>query len=277
MNGLFLEKIQQISKLPEFITDEATCKLYLEHIIRKLHKNQKQISEKAKFNEICFNPILDRVAILAWLNEAYKKPDFTIFDKFFKAYFLYLDNIMQDAIWEQIEALTKMFVVLDSLASNRIPTLRAEYSTVEKTITFFINNKMFEELKQDNLRDEFLIRAKGFFVHETTHKHQDIKSKGLFAASYKEVDKSKIPIDYSYFNQKIEADAYGRQVGQLLKSRYPNTSYLKLLEMISTGNLSDPECQVIFDIFKSPEISKNIREKFLRATHDFVAGLELET
>ena len=271
MQESFLKAIQDLSRIPDFIQTEQDCIRYLQIIEKKL-KHEK--FPEPENDECCINPIYDRLTVHIWLKEAYSKPRFTIFDKFFKAYFLYLDGIMQEDLWKEVERVAKMFVKLDDKINTSRPMMRAEYSTRDESITFYINSKMKNSLKQVELRDDFLVKAKGFFVHETTHHQQNIKSDGKYILKYKKVDLSAVPTDYKYFNQNIEADAYGRQVGQLLLSRCPNVNYVDLLNMLATGTLPDPECQAILDIFKNSEISKEVKEKFIRAVHDFVAGLE---
>lgn len=115
------------------------------------------------------------------------------------------------------------------------------------------------------------------FTHEDTHKQQFNKSKLSFK-NYKpstiqywdeDFDKS-----FDYFNQKVEADAYGREIGARLSELYKlnkkSGSAEKIFRDIIANNIDDLYSRKIINAYKDPRIDKDTMKSFYRALYDFL-------
>ena len=67
-----------------------------------------------------------------------------------------------------------------------------------------------------------------------------------------------------YFDQPIEASAYGRQVAKFLKEQYPEKSIQELFNKLTDLSL-EKEVAYFVNIYKDPAISKEAKQKFYRA------------
>lgn len=82
--------------------------------------------------------------------------------------------------------------------------------------------------------------------------------------------------DLNYFDQFVEADAYGREIGARLEHIYNKIlSKSTILNYINNNNISDEYCKKIINIYKGPRISKKSNQSFFRALYDYLVGNEL--
>lgn len=232
------------------------------------------------------DPINDIGAFLM-LNESYSKTTFEKIDDFLLMYFAYLDGTISKETFGLIELGSRYYIYLtDSLPKTIEDTIIVEgkYLTAEKITVFLFSPELEKDLKLGNYRIEFSEKIKGLVVHEDTHRQQDLKSNGKFRKGYKDVqitiseeDLEKIKTEArKYYNQKIEADAFGRQTGYLLKSRFPNTDPQILVDWISSGKVPNFLGQTYLNIFKNPEFAdKETRAKFFRAAYDYILENEV--
>lgn len=77
------------------------------------------------------------------------------------------------------------------------------------------------------------------------------------------------PEDVAYFSQTIEADSYGRQVGEALKHLYPEKPISWIFK-----NVDNPETEDLLNVYRSSKISKKAFQHFWRALYDYVEGNE---
>lgn len=126
-----------------------------------------------------------------------------------------------------------------------------------------------EELQ--NLTYNFWIN----FTHEDTHKQQQNSAKDYnIYKNYKNLTNSFWTVDLGesldYFDQQIEADAYGREIGARLETLYKNKSLSSIFSSISANSINDDYCRRIINVYKDPRISERANKSFFRALYDFL-------
>lgn len=130
-----------------------------------------------------------------------------------------------------------------------------------------------EDLK--NLAANFWVN----FVHEDTHRQQQNA-----AGNFNIFKKYKNPVvldwnedlgkDIEYFDQQIEADAYGREIGARLEKIYSGEDFISIIQNINSNTIKDNYCKKIINVYKDPRISKKANKSFFRALFDFLKGEE---
>lgn len=117
------------------------------------------------------------------------------------------------------------------------------------------------------------------FCHEDTHRQQAAKSKVEINRNYKSINSQYWDVDleedFSYFDQSIEADAYGREIGAKLQILYPNESTSGIFNLISRNKIKNQYCKYIINIYKDPRMSDKANHSFFRALYDYLEGNEL--
>lgn len=119
------------------------------------------------------------------------------------------------------------------------------------------------------------------FVHEDTHRQQ-FNAAGSYDI-FKKYKKPKvldwsddIETDLDYYDQSIEADAYGREVASRLQTIFGAENSLTVLNKISVGSsVYDKYCERLISIYKDPRISEKSNKAFFRAIFDFLSENEL--
>lgn len=147
------------------------------------------------------------------------------------------------------------------------------YDTNTKKITIFITSDIIDEICNcNNVQDLKKIADNIWtaFVHEDTHMQQDSKSCSKFKNKYVNLEDN-----FDYFNQKIEADAYGREIGARLKKIYPKKSVLNIFLKVNSNDISDDYSKKLIEIYKDPRVDKNVTKHFFRALYDFLEENEL--
>lgn len=117
------------------------------------------------------------------------------------------------------------------------------------------------------------------FVHEDTHKQQFNKCGFNLDKKYVKLENTTFyngklqNVEYKYFDQSIEADAYGREIGARLSVIY-NNNIDGIYESISNNSISDEYIKEIINVYKDPRISDKNSRKFYRALFDVVENNE---
>lgn len=137
-----------------------------------------------------------------------------------------------------------------------------------------IYQNIIEGLKNNTLDIENYINLLEVCItHEDTHRQQ-FKKYSLYNKNYKYPDFSNTSLltnkQIEYYNQIIEAQAYGRQLGCILKKRFPDESVNIIFQKIWENKL-DFE---LLDIYKDSRISDRAFNKFFRALYNYLSGQE---
>ena len=155
---------------------------------------------------------------------------------------------------------------------------------IEKGLEIIFHSLTNEQLY--NLTKRFWL----WFIHEDTHKQQDDSSGGFRLGKnyirFLETDPTNLGIQQNvdYFNQLIEADAYAREVGEILKILYnipkegvePSQSGLvtDIINDIKDGKVKDKDVQQITNIYWDPRINKKAKMKFFGTLYEYLYGDE---
>ena len=117
------------------------------------------------------------------------------------------------------------------------------------------------------------------YTHEHTHLQQAKASKIGFknykpsTMNYWNEDPDK---NFDYFNQTIDADAYGREIAARLSSYYVDDTVLDIFEKIRKNDIDDGYSKKIINIYKDFRIDKEVMKHFYRALYDNLSGNEDE-
>lgn len=120
------------------------------------------------------------------------------------------------------------------------------------------------------------------FTHEDTHLQQQSKSRKNIFEKYKSPTVSDWNEDLGknleYFNQKIEADAYGREIGARLEKIYTEKgdSKLSIMMDVNHNKIEDKYSRKIINVYKDPRVSRDANHSFFRALYDFLTEEKAE-
>lgn len=76
--------------------------------------------------------------------------------------------------------------------------------------------------------------------------------------------------DIDYFNQTVEADAYGREIAARLEKIYPTETVSNLFSRITSNDIQDDYIKKIIGVYKDPRINDNANRAFFRSIYDFL-------
>ena len=110
------------------------------------------------------------------------------------------------------------------------------------------------------------------FTHEDTHAQQASKSKvklNYRSPTNKFWDED-LGKDIDYFNQTVEADAYGREIAARLEKLYPTETVSNLFLRITSNSIQDEYIKKIIGVYKDPRINDNANKAFFRSIYDFL-------
>lgn len=152
-----------------------------------------------------------------------------------------------------------------------------QFDLNSRKIIMMLTNDILNQILDSDL-DDLLSLATIFwinFIHEDTHRQQ-LKAAGDFNIfkNYKPSTVSDwtedLGKDLNYFNQQVEADAYGREIGAKLENIYNDSNVYKIFSDINANKIKDLYCKKIINVYKDPRISDKANKSFFRALYDFL-------
>lgn len=173
----------------------------------------------------------------------------------------------------------------------------------ETKLTFIKVSTGLEKLIKENIKSKFdavaygqLERLSDFywhnFVHEDTHKQQAKATPLKFFNNYVVYNSSTDPFDLQtlqnvkYFNQAFEADAFGRELGNILAVSYKlkdsDTEFSRrekvhdIFQDLKNEKVDDDFVKDIWRTYKDPRISEKAQKSFIRALYDYLEEFEEE-
>lgn len=214
-----------------------------------------------------------------WLTEAYKKSNDVDWVEVLRLY----KDCMRNEVSEKdfTSYLDKNKIAFEIVDGEGLIGGQFELSTQRVIMVFTkdIEEEIFyaNESMLKNLAANFWIN----FIHEDTHRQQFNA-----AGDYNIFKKYKAPatLDWTadlmtnldYYDQSVEADAYGRDVGARLQTKFGKRSNFHTISLISSDrDVNDDYCQKLISIYKDPRISKKSHIAFFRALYDFLSENEL--
>ena len=206
------------------------------------------------------------------LTETYKRNDeinwFEVFKMIQKRFSLEITN----RVWQD-------FCIQNGLAFELISGFErvgGYFDLNDRLIVIQITEDILDKIiigSQDELQeiaDNFYVA----FTHEDTHRQQQSKSKIKINQKYKpscsKYWNEALEQDFEYFNQSIEADAYGREIGARLEKRYKDP--FSILVKINHNQIDDKYTKSIINVYKDPRVDKKVSHKFFRALYDYLNG-----
>lgn len=208
-----------------------------------------------------------------WLQEAYQKTDIAFIKDFTKSFYAYLDKQISEESFENIQDFNGVRIFFTDDQTDKF-FLDARCRVADNTIVFLTNWHTFKKLidRDREYRLEFSRGLQALYTHEDTHRQQFKKYSDL--KGYKTLGHNNVG-DLDYYDRYIEADAYGRQVGQMIRSVYPEESLDHLYKKIGTKTLPY-NIQQVLNTYQSSDVSKRNKVKFMRALYDYLSDQEID-
>lgn len=213
------------------------------------------------------------------LSEAYKRNDnIDWFEVFNKIKLLFLQKLTEEEFEKYCENLEiQLKVIYDNKGFvGGYFDLNTRKIVLKISLNLILGLLKGDENFLKNLAANFWVN----FVHEDTHRQQQ-NTAGNFNIFKKYKNPSTLDWnedlekDIDYFDQQIEADAYGREIGARLEKIYDQgEGPLDIIKNISINTIKDEYCKKIINIYKDPRISKKVNKSFFRALYDFLEGEE---
>lgn len=201
------------------------------------------------------------------LSEAYIKTDTTQIENIL----IQISEALQNYNIEDVKDLTigdfKIFIKDGDYVQSAI------YNSLTKGFNFIINKKCLQHIKNFENTRNITKAIKSLFVHEDTHKQQDIKSNGKFYNSEIYINANNEDDKKKYINQRVEIDAWARQCGFDLKDLYPEESMDDIFKRIFSLNIEDERVKNNLIYLFDNLTSKN-QHFFLRNMYDYINGEE---
>ncbi len=211
-----------------------------------------------------------------WLSEAYDKVDTKLIEN-------YLDDLVnfvlgkldKKAFYQKSEDLRIGFeLVKESSKDNP----KFDPSTNNGMTIIPIKKSQLKAIIEDETFKERYIRfLKNTIAHENTHEQQFDRYEGYCKDYVAPEGENPFDLisekDKQYFSQTIEADAYGRQVGESLLQSYKGLSCENIFKKV-INNQIPKDVEDIIKVYKSREISKKAFKHFWTTLYDYLKGNE---
>lgn len=235
-----------------------------------LYKNGKKVFVEKHFEPPFSGPNY-------WLAEVYSKTNLSFIDNLLDSLILFSKNPKEyTAQFFKLE-LELHIGFLEVSEEDNIKNVAFDPLTGGGMIVIPIKKSQIGLLEKDkDYRKTYKKFLKSKITHEDTHKQQFDKYIG-YSKNYK-IPESENPFtlksqaDVDYFSQTIEADAYGREVGEILRELYPDDSIDIIFKDVINNQVL--EIEEYLEAYKDPRISKKGYQHFWRALYDYLEGKE---
>lgn len=153
----------------------------------------------------------------------------------------------------------------DPSTNNRMTIIPIKKSQLKA----IIESKAFKE--------KYVRFLRNIIAHENTHEQQFDRYEG-YCKDYV-APESENPFDLisekdkQYFSQTIEADAYGRQVGESLLQSYKNLGCENIFKKVINNQIPE-DVEDIIKVYKSKEISKKAFKHFWTTLYNYIKDNE---
>ena len=149
-----------------------------------------------------------------------------------------------------------------------------QFSLSTQTIIFQITKDVLFKIgiANDDVLESYANILWTNFTHEDTHAQQVSKSKVKlnYISPTNRFWVEDLGKDIDYFNQTVEADAYGREIAARLEKMYPMESVSNLFSRITSNDIQDDYTKKIIGVYKDPRINDNANKAFFRSIYDFL-------
>lgn len=201
------------------------------------------------------------------LNEFYKKTNTSQIEELLIQISEAIQNYDVSVITDITKSNFKIFKI------KGIYIKEAKYNPLSKTFLLYVNEKCLQDIKDFKNIKNIKNILESFFVHEDTHRQQDIASNGKFFDPNKYIDPVDIKNRKAYVNQRIEIDAYARQYGFELRRLYPEETTDKIFKRIFNLDIEDDNLKANLEyLFENLTVEN--QKFFLRNIYDYINGDE---
>lgn len=208
------------------------------------------------------------------LQEVYKKTDVSFIDDFLDD--LYTNTEKEEDVFKIAKKYDVNVEIVESSYEDLF--IRGGYGYDINKITFFISRKGLQNFLSDDMSfyNKALFDFKRSLTHEDTHKQQNKLSNSKAFKKYINLPKiysKNVNDNVSYFDQYVEADAYGRQVGYQLRHQFGNEmSANEIYSKIKDGYVRSDILNVYSD--KDNGMSEKNRRKFWHTLWQYLDNQE---
>lgn len=228
--------------------------------------------------EVCLLTNLQKVALNSknWLFEEYYKTNLQSFENLVNQLVLYVNGKISSENFYNLSV--KCRIAFEKTSEN-FTHLRFDPS-ISVTIVSITENKIRVITSSEEEKQRYILQLRHLIVHEDTHKQQFDRYEG-YCRDYKnpsftdDAFKLNTQADVDYFSQTIEADAYGRDVGSILKDIYPDKSANWIFENVIRKNVSEDILEYV-NVYRDPRIPKKAFQHFWRTLYDYLQETEKE-
>lgn len=132
-------------------------------------------------------------------------------------------------------------------------------------------------IKNKAFKEKYVRFLRNIIAHENTHEQQFDRYEG-YCKDYV-APESENPFDLisekdkQYFSQTIEADAYGRQVGESLLQSYKDLGCENIFKKVINNQIPE-DVEDIIKVYKSKEISKKAFKHFWTTLYNYIKDNE---
>lgn len=234
-------------------------------IVKKLH-----LIEKSNYKGI-LRPLIGASLQEAYIKEAYRKTDEQMCIDF-----VYL---LKDFLSGEISA--DLFLDFQGQHDFELHVvdgegiIYADYHTRPRKVYLYLSRDVLEKISQSEDLESIAKNIWTNFIHEDTHAQQQKVSKVDIKRNYippESLDwKGDLEKSLSYFDQSIEADAYGREIAGRLISQYAEKS--NIYKDVAENKVKDDYAAKVINIYKNPKCKNS--KRFFRAFFDILQNNDL--
>lgn len=169
----------------------------------------------------------------------------------------------------------KLGIVFEVIPGNE-HLIGGYFDLCTRKIIIMFTQDILDEILHSNENNLFNLAAnfRSNFIHEDTHSQQQNKSKVDTRKNYisptLQFWNEDLGKDIDCFTQRIEADAYGREIGARLEKIYADESTYAIFAYINSNTVKDEYCKKIINVYKDPRIDDKANHAFFRALYDFL-------
>lgn len=213
------------------------------------------------------------------LSEAYVRNEnidwLKVFNKIKK---LALNEISSKDFFDFLDSLELEFEIIkgEELVGGKF-NVNTRKIIIQLTQDVLFDIMIFNDEELRLLADTFYVN----FTHEDTHRQQQTSASDYdIFKNYKNPTQcywnEDLSEDFDYYNQQIEADAYGREIGARLEITYKNKSLADIFFDINANKIKDDYSKKIINVYKDPRISDKANRSFFKAMYDYLNKNEIK-
>lgn len=231
---------------------------------------QIHLIEKNDFRGI-LSPPFGALLTETYIKEAYRKTDESICLDFVHLIHDYLKGEISQNIFFEFQKQHDF----ELFPTEGKDIIYAIYHTQSRKIHLYLSQDYLEQIALGKDLESIAKRIWTNFMHEDTHAQQQKASKADLSKNYIQPEsldwEDDLEKSLPYFDQSIEADAYGREIASRLLAQYSEKS--DIYEAVAKNKVKDAYAAKIINIYKNPKCKNS--KKFFRAFFDVLQDNEL--